>query len=166
MSRSFVAFTLLGSGALAAMLVACSGDEGLVPIEGSANPPAATRLAADTGVEWIVEMDPRTNTASFAFPSTPTPPVLLAGQDAAGVASAFLARYPDVFGVAHAADLQSETTEVDDEGATHVRLVLQQGRALHRAEWSRRTAVRKRLNEIRRGRRAARGHPWGLQSRA
>lgn len=129
-SRSLVALSLLGAG-LAAALAACSGDEGgMIPLpsagDGSSAAPGASvaaRLDADTGVSWIVEMDPRTNTASLAFPSAPLAPVLTAGLDASTVAAEFLARYPEVFGVHSAGELVLEEAASDEDSATHVTLL-------------------------------------------
>lgn len=124
-TRAIVTLGLFAGGALASFVAACSGaDDTVMPLDGSAaSPVGAERLQVDTGVEWVVELDPITRTASWAYPRTPTATILNAGQDAATVAAEFLAHYPDVFGVQRARDLQPEAVEVDVEGATHVRLL-------------------------------------------
>lgn len=98
-----------------AALAACADDPAAVP---PTSP--ATRLEGDTGVTWVLEMDPATNTVRWAFPKSPTPPILAAGADPFATAAAFLSKYPETFGVRAAADLNQRETSTDADGVTHV----------------------------------------------
>ena len=115
--------TLLAFSSVAALgliaLAACSSDDaGLVPVTGG---PTKTRLETDTGVTWVIEVDPGSGTARLAFPKDPTPQIFHAGDDAAVVAAAFVAQYPETFGVKAPGDLDTVESVTDAGGVTHVR---------------------------------------------
>lgn len=98
-------------------LQACGGaDDPLVPVQGT----TLSRVETDTGVRWVLEMDAATNTVRWAFPEDPTAQILKPGDDTFSTAAAFLARYPETFGVKSPGDLENLETSVED-GITHVR---------------------------------------------
>jgi Zn-dependent metalloprotease len=83
---------------------------------------AAAKLRADTGVDWLVDVDPEHHVPDLAMPLSEPKPWIRSGEKASAAALRFFAKYADIFKTDKADKrLRVVREETDTRGFSHVR---------------------------------------------
>ncbi|MCA9591508.1 MAG: M4 family metallopeptidase [Myxococcales bacterium] len=103
----------------ACALQACAPDSPPAP---RATP--GSSLEADTGVRWVVDVDPATGSVDLAVPLGPTAPEMRRGESPEVAARRFIARYKQLFKLTDPQNqLALEEVATPKNGVTHVRFI-------------------------------------------
>lgn len=104
-----------------AALEACSPSSPSPPAQ--SNKPGGT-LEADTGVPWVVDVDPTTGSVDLLVPLGPTAPAMRPGESPEVAARRFLSKYRELFKLTDPdKQLALEEVAVAKNGMTHVRFL-------------------------------------------
>ena len=117
---SLVAWT--GLGLLAACARPSDGDPAAAAEHVEQKAPATERLRAATGVDWLVDVDPKHTTPDLAVPKSAPPAWIRPGESPVAAAVRFFDELGDVFVPAKQLDAGRAKALTDERGMTHVKL--------------------------------------------